>query len=53
VIIETIGVVTTTTELTVRAALDTDTYPKGIRIPDQEMKARCGTRPDDWTARAE
>lgn len=39
VIIETIGAVTTTTGLTVRAALDTDTYPKGIRIPDQEMKA--------------
>ena len=29
--------VTTTTGLTVRAALDTDTYSKGIRIPDQEM----------------
>jgi Rhodopirellula transposase DDE domain len=39
VIIETIGAVATTTGLTVRAALDTDTYPKGIRIPDQEMKA--------------
>jgi hypothetical protein len=39
VIIETIGAVTTKTGLTVKAALDTDTYPKGIRISDKDMKA--------------
>ena len=38
VIIETIGSVTTKTGLTVQAALDTDTYPKGIRITDKDMK---------------
>jgi hypothetical protein len=38
VIIETIGAVTTKTGLTVQAALDTDTYPKGIRITDKDMK---------------
>jgi len=39
VIIETIGAVTTRTGLTVQAALDTDAYPKGIRITDKQMKA--------------
>ena len=39
VIIETIGAVTTTTGLTVQAALDTDSYPKGIRITDKNMKS--------------
>lgn len=39
VIIETIGAVTTKTGLTVQAALDTDSYPKGIRISDKDMKA--------------
>jgi hypothetical protein len=39
VIIETIGAVTTKTGLKVRAALDTDTYPKGIRITDKDMKS--------------
>jgi Rhodopirellula transposase DDE domain len=39
VIIETIGAVTTKTGLTVRAALDTGSYPKGIRIADKDMKA--------------
>ena len=38
VIIETIGAVTTKTGLTVQAALDTDTYPKGIRISNKDMK---------------
>jgi hypothetical protein len=38
VIIETIGAVTTKTGLKVRAALDTDSYPKGIRITDKDMK---------------
>jgi hypothetical protein len=38
VIIETIGAVTTKTGLKVQAALDTDSYPKGIRITDKDMK---------------
>jgi len=38
VIIETIGAVTTKTGLRVRAALDTGSYPKGIRIADKDMK---------------
>ena len=39
VIIQTIGAVTTKAGLKVRAALDTDSYPKGIRITDKDMKA--------------
>ena len=39
VLIETIGAVTTKTGLKVRAALDTGTYPKGVRITDKDMKA--------------
>jgi len=39
VIIETISAVTTKTGLTVTAVLDTGLYPKGIRIPDKDMKA--------------
>jgi hypothetical protein len=39
VIIETIRATTTKTGLTVRAALDTGTYPKGIKISDAEMTA--------------
>jgi hypothetical protein len=39
VIIQTIGAVTTKTGLNVQAALDTGIYPKGIKIPDKEMKA--------------
>lgn len=38
VIIETIAATTTKTGLTVRAVLDTSTYPKGIKISDKEMK---------------
>ncbi|MGV1009963.1 MAG: ISAzo13 family transposase [Dermatophilaceae bacterium] len=38
VIIETIGAVTTKSGLTVRAALDTDLYPKGMKITDKDMK---------------
>ena len=38
VIIETIGAVTTSTGLSVKAALDTGIYPKGIRIPDKQWK---------------
>ena len=36
---QTIAATTTTTGLTVQAALDTGTYPKGIKISDKEMKA--------------
>ena len=39
VIIDTIGAVTTKTGLRVQAALDTDSYPKGIRITDKDMKS--------------
>ena len=39
VIVETISAATTRTGLTVSAELDTSTYPKGIRIPDKQMKA--------------
>jgi transposase len=39
VIVETIAATTTKTGLTVQAALDTGTYPKGIKISDKEMKA--------------
>ena len=39
VIIETISAVTTRTGLTVKAVLDTGIYPKGINIPDKDMKA--------------
>jgi hypothetical protein len=44
VIVETIAATTTRTGLTVHAELDTGTYPKGIRIPDQEMKALENSR---------
>ena len=39
VIIETISAVTTRTGLKVTAVLDTGLYPKGLRIPDKDMKA--------------
>ena len=38
VIVETIAAATTTTGLTVRAALDETVYPTGIKIPDKTMK---------------
>jgi len=38
VIINTIAATTTRTGLRVQAALDTSTYPKGIRISDKQMK---------------
>jgi len=38
-VIATIGAVTTRTGLKVQAALDTDTYAKGIRITDKDVKA--------------
>jgi len=39
VVIETLQAVSTTTGLTVHAELDTNTYPRGIKISDQDMKA--------------
>jgi hypothetical protein len=39
VVIETLKAVTTKTGLTVHAELDTNTYARGIRIPDKDMKA--------------
>ena len=38
IVIETLKAVTTTTGLTVHAELDTNTYPRGIKIGDQTMK---------------
>ena len=38
VVIETIRAVTTTTGLRVHAELDTSTYPRGIKVSDQDMK---------------
>jgi hypothetical protein len=38
VVIETISAVTTRTGLKVQAALDTNTYTRGIKISDREMK---------------
>ncbi len=38
VIVESIAATTTRSGLTVRAELDTATYPTGVKIPDQEMK---------------
>jgi hypothetical protein len=39
VIVNTIAATTTRTGLSVHAELDTDTYPTGVKIPDQDMKA--------------
>jgi hypothetical protein len=38
VVVETIAATTTTTGLTVAATLDTNTYQRGIKITDKEMK---------------
>jgi hypothetical protein len=38
VVVETIAATTTKTGLTIQAALDTNTYPRGIKITDKEMK---------------
>lgn len=50
VIVNTIGATTTRTGLTVQAELDTGIYPKGIKIPDPEMKDLERTRitRDPW-----
>ncbi len=39
VVVETIAATTTKTGLTIQAALDTNTYPRGVKITDKEMKA--------------
>ena len=39
VVVETIAATTTKTGLTIQAQLDTNTYPRGIKIADKEMKA--------------
>ena len=39
VVVETIAATTTKTGLTIQAGLDTNTYPRGIKITDMEMKA--------------
>lgn len=39
VIVQTIAATTTGTGLSVHAELDTDTYPTGVKVPDQDMKA--------------
>jgi len=39
VVVETIAATTTKTGLTIQAMLDTNTYEKGIKITDQQMKA--------------
>ena len=56
VIVNTIAATTTRTGLKVHAELDTGSYPKGIKIPDREMKAleQAGTLVrhafhGDWT----
>jgi hypothetical protein len=44
VIVQSITATTTSTGLTMHAELDTTSYPKGIKIPDREMKALEQTR---------
>ena len=51
VIVNTIAATTTRTGLTVRAELDTGSYPTGIQVSDQQMAALPVTRHDwhgDW-----
>jgi hypothetical protein len=51
VIVNLIAATTTRSGLTVQAALDTDPYPKGIKITDAQMKTLAITRHDfhgDW-----
>jgi hypothetical protein len=52
VIVNTIASTTTKTGLNVHAELDTNTYPKGIKIPDHEMKKLHDTQtrvPHEWS----
>ncbi|MBF0368540.1 MAG: ISAzo13 family transposase [Magnetococcales bacterium] len=39
VIVNLLGNTTTKGELTIKAELDTDSYPKGVKVSDEEMKA--------------
>jgi hypothetical protein len=51
VIVQTIAATTTRTGLKVRAELDTNSYPKGVKVTDRQMKALPITRHDfhgDW-----
>ena len=51
VIVNLIAATTTRTGLTVQAALDTDPYPKGIKITDEQMNTLDITQHDfhgDW-----
>lgn len=51
VIIELIAATTTKTGLQVRCDLDDDLYPKGIKVPDKDIKGLALTRHDfhgDW-----
>jgi hypothetical protein len=51
IIIDLISATTTTTGLTVRAELDTGTYPTGVKIPDAQMTALHQTgalHPHEW-----
>lgn len=43
-IVSLIAATTTTSGLTVQAALDTDPYPNGIRITDEQMQTPAITR---------
>ena len=47
-VVETIAATTTKTGLSIQAELDTNTYPRGIKITDKEMKA---SRPSTATTR--
>jgi len=47
VIVNLIAATTTQTGLTVRCQLDTDPYPAGLKVSDQEM-ADIRLRPDDF-----
>jgi Rhodopirellula transposase DDE domain len=51
VIVQTIAATTTRTGLSVHAALDTNTYPTGIKIPDTQLTALHDTgtlHPHTW-----
>jgi hypothetical protein len=51
VIVSLIAATTTQTGLTVRAALDTNAYPKGIKVTNKQMKTMTIAKHDfhgDW-----
>ena len=43
VIVQSIAATTTRSGLTVHAELDTDTYPTGVKIPDEDMQTLVTT----------